>query len=109
MSSSRLARPANGGRRQICHILDPLVYPPEVALWIAYPCHPLPEGELGRMRDCPTAGCYSPGPALSEITRHAARLAWPSANKVVHYSVVERTLGWIVGKPSQNGFARIWK
>jgi hypothetical protein len=24
------------------HILDPLVYPPEVALWIAYPCHPLP-------------------------------------------------------------------
>ncbi len=30
-----------------------------MALWIAYPCHPLPEGELGRMRDCPSAGCYS--------------------------------------------------
>jgi hypothetical protein len=22
-------------------------------MWIAYPCHTLPEGELGRMRNCP--------------------------------------------------------
>jgi hypothetical protein len=41
------------------NILDPLVYPPEVALWIAYPCHTLPEGELGRMRDWPSAGCHT--------------------------------------------------
>jgi hypothetical protein len=25
--------------------------------WIAYPCHTLPEGQLGRMRDCPSASC----------------------------------------------------
>ena len=31
-----------------------------VALWIAYPCHPLPRGELGRMRDWPTGASAAP-------------------------------------------------
>ena len=38
------------------HILDPLVYPPQrVALWIAYPCHPLPRAK--------PVGCVTGRPA----------------------------------------------
>jgi len=41
------------------NIFEPLVDPPEVALRIAYPCDPLPEGKLGRLCHWPSAGRHS--------------------------------------------------